>query len=505
MSIVPKHPNQALTTMKTNPIPLALPTWFAIVSAILLASTLNPSVLASTTQEELTRYFRCYRQLVRDNPPSDSNVIRNIKNSTLTGTQACMNLIRSAHLANNGEVRANQMTTGQPVLRTFSQLHSSWFPSDSFEMSIVDRGTDFRHNQDIYDSRESAHQFTYAIFGRNGDISSVLTSNSFVEAKRASSMGANRNRSVIGGTDIENRYIRMVRGSNNREVWNPRLIEVGALIGFRAKQAQMIESFLTQNGIRGDNSFDGAKGLGGGVIGSRNYLLLNSGRNVSEKMDGGDKMHRLWAQAIYKDILCRDLPVVRSSDSLRFVQPTSQLSFRQGNSCMQCHTSMDGLAQGVANTSIVRSSNNINASIGFNSAHIYTHPIRQPALTAPTDGDSRYFERTPRLHFYFRSAVDGQLHNQYFDNLDDLSDYIVNNVEDFYTCAAKRYFHFFTGIDVPLFDPDPITHNPLTNDGMANYHHAVIQLGKELMTHRNAYTLIEDIIKSETYLYPGMK
>jgi hypothetical protein len=464
-----------------------------------------PSVTFAQSQEELTRYYRCYRHLVRENPPADSIVIQNITRGSINGTQACIDLIRSAQLANNGEVRPNQVTTGQPVLRTFSQLHSSWFPNDTFEVAITDNGACYRFTQDIYDSRESAHQFTYALFGRSGDISSVLTQNSFVEAKRQSTAGANRNRSVIGGTVLDDRFIRQVNGGNEREKWEPNLVQAGRLIGYRAKQAQMIDSFRSRNGIQGTNSFDASQGLGGGIIGSRNYLLMNSGRGISEKMDGGEKMHRLWAQAIYKDLLCRDLPVVRSSDSIRFVQPDSHISFRQGNSCMQCHTSMDGLAQGVANNSLVAAANTCNTTIGLNTAHIYTHPVREPALTGPTEGDSRYFERTPSLHFYFRSAVNGELHSKHFDNLDDLSNYIVNNVEDFYTCAAKRYFQFFTGIDVPLFDPDPVAHNPISNDGMANYHYTVRKLGKELMTHKNVYKLIEDIIKTETYLYPGTK
>lgn len=496
MTIVTKFINQAFITMKKH--------YASFVSLALFSSVILTKAQA-TPQEELTRYYRCYRHLVRENPGSNSTVIRNITNGTLSGTQACMNLIRSARLTSSGDLPNTQISTGQPVLRTFSQLHSSWFPNESFEVGITDNGACYRHTQDIYDSRESAHQFTYALFGRNGDISSVLSENNMVEAKRASSVGVDRTRSVVSGTDINNKFIRQVDGGNARENWNPRLVEAGRLMGFRAKQAQMIDSFRTQNGISGSNSFDASRGLGGGIIGSRNYLLLNSGRGIGEKMDGGERMHRLWAQAIYKDLLCRDLPVVRSSDSLRFVQPTSHISFRQGNSCMQCHTSMDGLAQGVAHTSLVRASNTCTTSIGFDTAHIYTHPIRQPALTVPTDGDNRFFERTPRLHFYFRSAIDGRLHNQHFDNLDDLSAYIMNNVEDFYTCAAKRYFQFFTGIDVPLFDPDPIAHNPLSNDGMANYHQTVLNLGKDLMTHRNVYTLIEEIIQSETYLYPGMK
>ena len=222
-------------------------------------------------------------------------------------------------------------------------------------------------------------------------------------------------------------------------------------------------------------------------------------------MDDGEAMHRSWGEAVFKDLLCRDLPVVRSQDAISFVRENSDIPFRQGISCMQCHSSMDGLAKAVSNTSIVRADTTGDRNIGLSTAHVYKHETTEAPLWEEVDRDPDHYRRPLSIHFYFRSAVDGRLHDRKFSSLDELSRYIVNNVEDFYTCAAKRYFNFFTGINVPLFDQGDLSNRIDLSPEMEYYHSMVLELGKDFRQDRNLYTLIEKIIASDTFLSPGQQ
>jgi len=474
-------------------------------SLILLSLTLglfsNPYDIKA--DDEVRRYYKCYQTFVKKRPATNDSRLLQIKAGSLSGTQACAQLLQTASLTGSGDKRTIQPAQGNEVLRTFSQLHSSWFPNDRYNDSVLNGGC-YSFTQDVHDSRESAHQITHALFGMNGAYSRVLLNNNFVEAVRESSLGSDRERSVMSNTVLEGRFLQR-QGTNQRAVWDPRFVEAGKITGFREKQTLYLQGFRTLNGIEGDQQIEVTRSLGGGILGSRNYLVLNSGRNISEKADGGEVMHRLWAQSLYNNLLCRDLPVVRSIDAIRFVERDSHISFRQGISCMQCHSSMDGLAKGVRNASLVTASNTCDNTIGFNTVHVYRHPTSLPDLSVPTDGDSQYHLRTPRVHFYFRSAVDSRLHDQQFDNLDQLANYIVNNVEDYYTCAAKRYYRFLTGIDVPLFDQGDLSSQPISSPEMRKYHGEVLRLGREFKNHNNTMRLLQDIIGTETYLRPGQK
>ncbi len=79
---------------------------------------------------------------------------------------------------------------------------------------------------------------------------------------------------------------------------------------------------------------------------------------------------------------------------------------------------------------------------------------------------------------------------------------MITQTQDFYTCAAKRYFEFFTGIQVPLYDKkDPRyaeMNRMLTSEHIKN-REFVENLGADLQRDQSLKNLVKRIIASDYY------
>lgn len=247
------------------------------------------------------------------------------------------------------------------------------------------------------------------------------------------------------------------------------------------------------------NSLDFRSSKGGGVLGTVPYLLLNSGRNNFETIDGGTRQHRRWSKAVFSDLFCRDIPVVRSSDAIVNIQANSTLPFRKGISCMQCHSSIDPMAQTQRNSSI-KYSNGCDGNTSMSYVHNENVTLPQEA-TSQVDSDNDFYKRPAKGKFYFRT-YDGKLINQEVMGVDGMGEYIAN-VDDLYICAAKRYFQFFTGIDVPMFDAGDFS-APKLSAKQSIYRNMVIDMGLDLKKNQSLELLIRKIISSQAYISPGI-
>ena len=67
-----------------------------------------------------------------------------------------------------------------------------------------------------------------------------------------------------------------------------------------------------------------------------------------------------------------------------------------------------------------------------------------------------------------------------------------------FVCMAKRYYKFFTGIDVDVGDIGDPNHVYLTAEEVA-VRDIVIDLGRDLKKHKNPRLLIEDILRRPEY------
>jgi hypothetical protein len=106
-------------------------------------------------------------------------------------------------------------------------------------------------------------------------------------------------------------------------------------------------------------------------------------------------------------------------------------------------------------------------------------------------------EGLPKDGFFF-SGHDGRLVNKKVENLDEAGAAIASE-DEVYVCAAKRYFYYFTGIDVEVGDiGDP--QNPITLDPYeAELREAIIQMGKSLKDHQDPRKTIRSILEHPSY------
>jgi len=235
---------------------------------------------------------------------------------------------------------------------------------------------------------------------------------------------------------------------------------------------------------------------GGGIMGTTAYLAKNVDYPTSNtRANGSNTMPRKWARAIFKDLLCRDLPVARDADATPYVvSPASGVApFRVNAACTKCHMSMDPMS------SVIRG---VQYRYEYRGGHDLVVPylISNPSNSAPIWSPtpiSGFQNTVPAGRLMFRS-YDGTFYDEPISNVADLGARLANK-SDFYVCAAKRYYEYFTGISVDLGDlGDPTYGKQLTTEAMTQ-RNRVINLGVQLMGHQDTRQLIQDILNLPDY------
>lgn len=265
------------------------------------------------------------------------------------------------------------------------------------------------------------------------------------------------------------------------------------------------------------NLTDSAGSSGSGLIGTQEYLMLNFAWDREFKADGLINMPRRWAQSVFKDLLCRDLPVVRESDSTHFVVDTSLLNstqknevppFRLASSCTTCHSTMDQMAATLRNVTwhsppFDSGTNAVGSSIRLVKWPVISNytgvnsTIRDYAVPS---GSTAFNQLPPIGQIFFRS-YDGRLYDIPVNDLKDLS-LKLSQLDDPYVCAAKQYFKQLTNIDVSLHDiGDPaqaLLNKSLTKEDW-EARDFVIQLGLELKIHQKPAKTFKAILNSKYF------
>lgn len=288
-------------------------------------------------------------------------------------------------------------------------------------------------------------------------------------------------------------------------------------IFFKSNDNTMTFSALDLRQTLDMNISDAVGTLGSGLIGTQEYLMLNFGWDREFKADGLINLPRRWAQSIFKDLLCRDLPVVRETDSIHFIVNTANLTttqknevppFRLASSCTTCHSTMDQMASSIRNITWhnPRFDNNLD-SIGAS-----TRLVRWPTTSSYTGVNSTIrdyavpfgltpFYKMPTIgQIYFRS-YDGRLYDIPVSGLKELSAKLAQ-LDDVYVCAAKQYFKQLTNIEVSLHDigdPSQATLNKSMTDADWEARNFVIQLGLELKSHQKPAKVFKSILGSKYF------
>lgn len=462
--------------------------------------------------QELKRLSKCYGLFVRERIPTTHALWVAVSKGTKSGTDACMEILDKGKLNANGEIAASGSSynyEGIKVLESFLRFHKSQFDIADYGSSLA--GID-RFTKDVTDANEPAYHFLYSLFGRNQKYSDVVTRDFSIRAKRYST-NSGRSRSVNGvampslyqgifKTIQDDKGVNQVVPFEERggaSVFNPVLVETGLLFGL---EPDVIENRVAQNHFDSNyvtlkmTSTNVNQHLGGGVIGSQPYLMGNMGKDAFTT--GGTNLFRRWGKHVMLDLLCRDLPALRSKDVISEVDPESNIAFRTGISCMACHAAMDPLAGTLRNSRAVFSHN---SGQTFNRVKFVAHRNPDmPFAEFPTKtADANFYRRPANGRLYYRS-YDGSLIKNEMEGLVELGEALAET-NDLYVCAAKRYYKFLTGINVSLADIGDIN-TPRFTQGEKAQRDRVINMGLELKKHQSLRTLIKEIIKSDSFIDP---
>jgi hypothetical protein len=309
------------------------------------------------------------------------------------------------------------------------------------------------------------------------------------------------------------------------------MIEVGDLVGIRATTESYEVpniSLLPQGNSAVDKgslkpelnfTYDFYKTQGGGILGSPIYLLQNLGHGYNMKFNGQSKVARRWSQVNMNTFLCASLPALRESDIKQYVDTKSSAAFRNSTSCLMCHATLDPMAYTARNittgaTDIFRPTKNGDDTRDANGTLIlapaaYTKtavaittykPTMASVAGWPSEPVTNFHQQQPTGRLYFRSLT-GALVDKNVTGIASLGQAMVAT-DDYYLCAAKRYFEFMTGISVALYDrTDPRNsevNKSQTQQDLKDYGY-VQDLAAGLRSSGSVVKMLEDIMSSDYY------
>lgn len=481
-----------------------------LISAIPLL--ILPSLLLGQQLSERSIYERCYAKLARGTPQSNDPYVPQIEAGTLSGREACKNLLALGTFGAGDRISTfpgepAKFALAKRVLASMTEFHYSWFGAKPSVMvnTCFDAST-----KAVIDNLEPAYFLSRALFDPQQNYDSVITG---AAALRAIRTVDNPSRTIFSGNITKS----MVQAGITEL---PKLTPNGELLGITLRSSDgpasarvtsaFTFSFLpnTTNRRATLANYPIHRNLGGGILGSQSYLLANWGVDNMDLFPNLEKMPRTWAKNVFDDLLCRSLPVVPASNTAAYVQTGgSALPFRGSTACLSCHTSMDQVAGVIRNLSFFRKPQSCNPNADPTVAGGFFMGIINPTLPKlATWGhamDPDYRKRQPSGRFFFQPHDKSQLKNVEIESTEDLGQ-AIRSTEDFYICAAKRYYQYFTGIDVSL---EPTTDADLDNPSktpadIAFYRKQVISLGRRLKNtvfEKKPIKLIEAIIDSPEY------
>lgn len=432
---------------------------------------------------DLALYYRCHAHMTQFRPFRDTR-FSDVQNGIKDPIDACLEVLDLGRLNSGTGLMQNPGDfLGQQVLRRFHDLHASWFmikrypQIGPFEAS---QGT-----EDIYDTSEGALYLTRALLEDGIGIDYAVTSTDNLRAQRSI-------------TDPATSFITVLTKSDTIFGSNVVMASRGDLLGYMITGLlNFVYSYNDNSETLQTGSINAGQHYGGGLLGSPSYLLLNVDEDENFRSDGALEMPRKWARGVFKDLLCRDLPLVRSSDATAHVVPASSIPFRQSTSCTRCHVTMDQAAATIRGFRYESHGRGV-APLKIGGVFVNMESVTQPSETGwPAVTDPLYSFRPTKGKLYMRS-YNGTLIDVDVNNVGELGTQIAAT-DDYYICMAKKYYKYFTGQDVntgDLQDPE----NTITLSTEEQFHRDfVVQQGLSLRTHRNPRTLIENIVRSIQY------
>lgn len=495
----------------------------------------------ATPISEAALFNRCYAHLTGHPVPVGNALMQKVRSAEITAVNACSLVLDKATLNAQGALSDANDTEAVAVINQFYNFHRSLFNVSSQEqLPEADReyGTS---TDDLFDISQPALAMTKVLFGGHkysellttlGDVRAVRRPNPKLDAQygylvNSPSRRYLGNNSTAANLDTLPFAFRNPTGafaqdgSQSTQVAAP-IIQTGDLIGIRpAAETLMVPNFtfypLAPAGveIRGDQApgitlpFNAFQVAGAGVLGYPAYMLSYWGQGKNTQLNGTTKLPRRWAISTLQNFLCTNMPDLRPEDVGQYLDAGSPAPFRLQSSCLGCHATQDQMAYTLRNyalgfsdffVSLDLTTGIYNAKTTELMAH-YTPS--QPSVAGWSSQPVTDFQlQAPSGRLLLRT-LSGKLINQSVSDLNDLGR-ALTATDDYYLCAAKHYFQFFTGIQVPLFDRENPANAPLlqTLSPQSTVDRKYLEgLGQLLKNDPNQslVTLVKAIISSDYY------
>ena len=478
--------------------------WLKLVAVLTMLAAAVVVQAGELTPGEL--YSRCYVRLVRRPLAAMDPVLAQVNAGTLAAPTACLNLFDKAQLGQTSGQLANPGNgEAQEIVRTFQMLHRTFFQSRATAVDALY----FRTVQALLsDMEEPALYFTRAALQRTVRFDSVVTFNQPLRGVRLRPTSTLTNyqsqrlhrysSTLLGDTSgVTLRYRTPTNTLAAFEIPDGELVDFGALIGvepatplripfaqrpaIEASRTQLRNEFATQL-----VNVDVRRHFGAGLIGSQGFLHANANLQTLTFSQGEELINRRVSARVFEDLLCHQLPSLNAADVAGDVNTSSPYPFRRSVSCMQCHTSVDPMAGTLRNIVFLRSASLIPADGAANTFVFGLNPVASSL-------DENLQMPTGRLSY--RENISGDHVNVAVNSLSDLGQRLAGG-NDLYLCAAKRYYQFVTGINVPLQVLNTTAANFALNKRHQDF---VVHLGQRLKATQSVRTVLELIFQSPTF------
>ena len=278
-------------------------------------------------------------------------------------------------------------------------------------------------------------------------------------------------------------------------------MEQGLITGIKAKNKN---AFLN----RGAGPYPLFQSLGAGAL-DNSYFMLRGGTYIERISDGSFRVPRTTIQHFLKDFLGKDLPILRPEDvrSANLVHPTNEspLAFRNGESCMRCHGTMDQMAHNLRN--ILISTHN-RGTVASNEDNTFVRPLfifhRTTTLasedlnTAWNDEPVSNFASRPIGGVLYYRDYKGELVNERVNGPAAMGLHYTQRL-DFYMNLSNLYLSWLTGTKAYLGDlGDP--NAPRLSQSELELRKIVIWLATNLRNDQDMSKLLIRITNTKLYL-----
>ncbi len=448
------------------------------------------------TISDKAQYLRCYQRLTGKSyfeikSDKSKTAYEEVKSGDKDPIEACLELITSITIDQGTGIAQNSNNKEtKSLFNNFNQYFNDMFSVKDVNPSLLNCNRETLI--DFIDPERKGLYFFRTLFTPDTKFSESVTAESTYQYKRSAGVPDTMSFKLGGKNKVSDFVIDL--SSNNTQAALPKLLEVGDIIGF--KKADVLSLGAASNDLRNwTNHYKG------GVIGDKVYLRDHL-PNIAA--DGAVKLARNFGERFYKDFLCRDLPLVKPSDSRVFVDTDENAApFRQSVSCVGCHASIDRLVMGMSHIEHKRIRGGTCERVGskfklrgYSGVSKITN-FTQDNSFWPSSGDEDFKKYKNQGRIFYRSYK-GELIDIGFHGAKELGNFLAQS-EDFYICQAKRAYSYLTGVDVNLNIYKGLNDEIALSEADKAHYETVITAGLGLKGHQSFTLLLKELMNSTSF------